>query len=140
MGIDDELDGSAAELIRRRLHKVNDMVQVHEGKIGEHGVLIGVLTSQVEALRSTTASREQLDHGLRLVTEKMGGIEQTTTSKMESIKESTKVTIQNSEDKLTLKIENLRGDLTPIKRGINGIVWLVIVAVMGALLALVLRS
>lgn len=140
MGSDEDLDGSAMELVRRRMHKVSDMVQIHEGKLGEHGVLIGVLSAQVEALRSTTASREQLDHGLKLMTEKMGGIERTTADKMDSIEQSTATKIENAESTLTLKLENMHNDMAPIKSGIYKIVWLIVAAVVVAILALVIKG
>jgi ABC-type phosphate transport system auxiliary subunit len=109
---------AAIEAYRRRVHRLADTVQTHEGKIGEHGVLIGVLTSQVEALRRTTASREQLDHAVAVVRAQMDTI--------------------HSENKL--RLDNMRDQLEPIRRGVFWAVGLIIGAVLFAIMTLVLNG
>ena len=122
--IGDDEGGTNVDVTRRRLHKVSDMIQVHEGRLGEHGVLISVLSSQVEALRQTTASREQLDHAVASVKGQLVAFHGENTLKLENF---------------DTKLSQVRDDLTPIKNGIYWAVGLILTTVILALLALVLK-
>ena len=126
---DEQRDDTAHAQLVRRVYKLNDTAQAHEMKIGEHGVLIGVLTQQVEALRSTTASREQLDHYAESVHTKVAAVET-----------AMKSAIGMTADTLTLKLQHLHDDLDPIKRRMDWAVGLIVGAVIIALLGLVLKS
>lgn len=112
------VSATSIESYRRRVHRLADTVQIHEGKLGEHGVLIGVLTQQVEALRRTTASREQLDHAVAVVRGQLD--------------------TYHAENKL--KFDNMRDQLEPIRRGVFWAVGLIIGAVLFAIMTLVLNG
>lgn len=138
---EDERDPpSGADPLRRRVYRISDTVQAHETKLGEHGVLIGVLTQQVEALRQTTASREQLDHAVEKLGATMDSIEETTKTKMDSIEHSTAANIKAIAETLTLKLEHMHADMLPIKNGIYWAVALILGAVLLAIVGLVLKS
>lgn len=137
---DEDLDGTGGDQLRRRVYRISDTVQAHEIKLGEHGVLIGVLTHQVDALRQTTASREQLDHAVVTLGATMDSIEETTKTKMEAIEHSTAANIKAIAETLTLKLDHMHGDMAPLKSGIYWAVALILGAVLLSLVGLVLKS
>lgn len=112
------MDAGEVEKLRERVFKLADDLRMHDVQIGEHGVLIRVLTTQLEALRMTGASREQ--------------VEQLETRLGQQIA-SNLVTV-------TLKVQHVHDDLAPIQRGIYWAVTLIIGVVILALLALVVKK
>ena len=132
------------EMLRQRLHRINDMVQSHEGKLGEHAVLIGVLSTQVEALRQTTASREQVAHASAMLAQQMSSIETSTKSKMDQIEASAAQLITSTEETLTTKIDYMIGKLDtkfdPILKAVYWAIGIVMTAVVVAVIGLVIRG
>lgn len=57
--------------LRDRLHKLADMVFVHEGQLGEHNVLLTSLGQQVEALKATVATKEHVDAAVSIMSLKL---------------------------------------------------------------------
>lgn len=57
--------------IRDRLHKLTDVIQVHEGQLAAHAVAVRELEKDVQDLQTRTATREQLDHAHRSVTQQL---------------------------------------------------------------------
>ena len=144
MGDDIDHTSDPLEVIRRRQHIDHDMLRVHEGKIGEHAVLIGVLTTQVEALRQTTASREQVNHASELLSGQMKRIEESTVTKMNNIEASTTQLIASTEEALTSKMDHMIDKIdtkfNPILKAGYWAIGIVMTSVVLALLALVLKS
>lgn len=99
------------ESMRARIHKLSDLVQSHEGSLREHGVRIQVIAEEVSDVRNHSATRDQLEALHRENILRHAAIE--------------------------TKVDNLKDDLVPIKNGISKVVWLVISAVILALLTLV---
>lgn len=57
-----------------RVYKMADTLQAHEVKLGEHGVLITVLNTQYAALRSETATKDNVNAAVSLVKNDIQGL------------------------------------------------------------------
>lgn len=123
------MDQAAFDNLAARVYKIADQVHTHEVKMGEHGVLIDVMTTHVEGLRSTMATRDQLSSA-----------EKTIKAEMTTAVSAAKEQLENAVGLMTLKVQYVHDDLEPIKRGVYGVVWLVVGAVVIALIALVVKK
>lgn len=103
--------------VRERLHRINDVVQVHELKLNEYGIKIDLMAKQVLGLTTQTATREQLDAAVLALGTK----------------------VANAVDLMSLQIHNIADDLAPIRKGIYWVITMVLGAVVLAVLAFVLR-
>jgi hypothetical protein len=124
---DDEPTGEthAIEIMRARLHKMNDMLQGHEGKMTEHTILIDANRRQIDGNRRqienmlrSTASREQVD----------------------SMATLHKTQLEGAVQSLTQLINNLKDQLDPIRRGVYWGVSLVLGALIIAVINLLLHG
>lgn len=113
------------ETLRRRIHNINDMVQKHEIRLAEDSVLIRSVTDRVDHAILTMATGEQLRNaeinlGLQFA--------------------NAKTQLEGAINILTAGLQNVKDDLTPIRKGINWVVTLIVGAVIVALMALVLKG
>ncbi len=115
---DDQHETRALEIIRARIHKLNDMVQTHEGRFVEHKTLILGLQSQVDSIRKLTATREQV----------------------EAIAVLHKTQLDGAVTTLSQSINNLKDQLEPIRRGMYWGVTLVLGAFILALVNLLIHG
>jgi hypothetical protein len=66
-----------ATVTRSRVHKLADVVQVHEATIKEQNVLLTVLGNEVETLKQTVATKQHVQSGIDLLTLKIDHLGQT---------------------------------------------------------------
>lgn len=111
-------DDSDVAHLRSRVHKLADIVQNHEGTLREHQVRLDMNAKQIEVVRQSSATVEQLTHTGELM----------------------KQTIRNTEDTLKLRIDNVVDELKPIKSGVYWAVTLIIGAVLLAIMTMLLNG
>jgi hypothetical protein len=117
------VDQQEFDSVRARIHKLADQVQAHEVKMGEHGVLITVLNEHYQR----AATKENLEAAIAATRSHIDLAVATQNTHIDA-----KVMAVKSD------IGKLTERLDPIARGITGLIWLVIIAVVGALLGLVI--
>lgn len=59
---------------RERLHKINDMVQSHEVKLGEHSILLTMFAGELETLKQNVATKEHVEAGVTALTLKLDNL------------------------------------------------------------------
>jgi uncharacterized protein YigA (DUF484 family) len=116
MSHDDEPLGGV-EALRGRLHKIGDMVTVHEGTLARHEIVIGQLSSGLSDLRETAATKEQLQYAQHTVT----------------------ADIKALSVQLDLKLDKITDAVDTLQSGGKWLILLVVGAVVAAILELVIK-
>lgn len=111
-------DDDGIDSLRARVHRMSDLVHAHDGMLREHSVLLSMNGKQIEVVRTSCATVEQLNHASATM----------------------KTAVENSERLLTEKLTTLSNDLGPIKRGVYWAIAIILGAVLMALMALVLNG
>lgn len=109
------------EAVRARIHKLADMVQGHQGDIRELKVIIDVIKKDIDSVRDSTATKEQLEN-----------LHRENRLKFELIE---------------TKMDTIKGDILGVREGVRDIkgwvaklVWLVFAAIIGAGLTIILAG
>lgn len=113
------------ETLRKRIHKMSDQVQAHELRLAEDAVQIRSLTERLDGALRTMATGDQL-HAME--------------SNLALQLLNAKLQLEGAVSLIREQVSNLKDDLTPIRKGINWVVTLVLGAVILAVLALVLKG
>ncbi len=97
--------------LRARLYEMTDEVQALKLEVNKHGVLLGVLTTELREQRSSMASREQLDHAVAL----------------------TKAQLDHA-------VATLKSAISPVQKAVYWAIGLICAGVGGAIIQLVLKG
>jgi hypothetical protein len=117
------------ERLRTRIHQLADDVQALKIHHVEHkGVLEGHARS-IERLEDSCVSRDQLESVVKMMSAGMASIQSEASAKLVGLQRET-----------NLSLEALRSDIAPIKAGINRLAWIIVIAVVGAVLAMVVNG
>lgn len=108
---------SEVDRLRARLHKLADMLQVHEVRLGEHTIMLTVMREAMESLRQTSVTRAAFEAAINGM--------------------ATKLDLFHTEH--SLKLDHIREEIAPIRSGIRWAVGLVLTAVIVALLGLIIK-
>lgn len=114
--------------VRDRLHRMNDVVQVHELTLHEHGIKIDQLEKQVSSLFTQAATREQLDAAVLSLGEKVAAAVTLMSLQIKTIAEN-----------MGNQVKQITDTLDPIRKGIYWVITLVFGAVILAGLSFLLR-
>ncbi len=123
------LESREIEAVRARVHKMADVMQTHEIRLAEQAVIAKVQGETLEALRQSTATREQLEL-----------VSVTTKQHVDVAIAGVSNDLKRLETSVGAQVQSVKDDLAPIKRGVYWAVGLVMSAVGLALLGLVLRG
>jgi hypothetical protein len=65
-GINEDIDTSphGIDAIRQRLYRISDTTRIHDRKIDEHSVVIGIYGEQIKTLQQSACTKEQMENGL----------------------------------------------------------------------------
>ncbi len=118
VSVTDPLDGSIEAQLRARIHRLADTVQNHHVELVSHQLEIGVLTERVKMMGEQMSTRDQLSSAVNDFTFRL-----TSTS-----------------NEMALKLQLVHADLDPIKKGIYGLLALVLTGVVLAIMGLVLKG
>lgn len=121
-------DEQAKELdrARDRLHKLAATVQAHDTMLVEHKTLLEFLRSQAESLQ-------------RLPKELVDAAAETLRLQFTVELATVKTELATVKTQLTADIKRVEEALKPIQQGVTGIVWLILAAVVGAILTVVFK-
>lgn len=104
--------------IRPRIHNLSDDLQTQRMQVREHEILIRMMQTDIAMIRTSSATREQLDAGLKAVGQE----------------------IKDGRAQTDLKLDAIKETLDPLKRGIYWVVTVIVGAVILAVIGLAMKG
>lgn len=111
--------------IRQRAHKLADVVQGIEVRVGEQQVVLDMMQRSIETMQSTFVNRDLLNATVGVTLAKIETLHSENAQKFEHV---------------DTKLDHLHSDLMPIRRAIYWAASLVVGAVILALMAMVIQQ
>jgi hypothetical protein len=109
--------------------ELNARVLTVEQRLERHDVMLETLARDFQMLRNGMATRELVDAAIGALAGQVAATE-----------EALSTAIATESKNIDLKLQHLREQVEPIRKGIARLVWVVILAIVGAVLAMVLNG
>lgn len=109
--------------LRARVHKLSDLVQGHEGDLREHKTVLQQHGRQLDTMTAQMATREQLTNAVTGMSERLDRFHGENSLKLQNVE---------------LKLTGIADSINPIRSGIMRLVWLIIAAIVAAVLGAIL--